>query len=86
MWERIKFWMRDRKDCAGCCLGCSYYEECRKDIILEIDEQEAYERDLTHEEIVDEIIKQKQYDCIVTRYIHFACYCGLLKYSDSLQF
>lgn len=36
------------------------------------------------EEIVDEIIKQKQYDCIVTRYIHFACYCGLLKYSDRL--
>jgi len=63
MWERIKFWMRDRKDCAGCCLRCSYYEECRKDIILEIDEQEAYERDLTHEEIVDEIIEEKKH-CI----------------------
>lgn len=36
------------------------------------------------EKIVDEIVKQKQYDFIVTRYIHYACYCGLLKYADRL--
>lgn len=36
------------------------------------------------EKIIDEIIKQTQYDYIVVRYIHFACYCGLLKYSDKL--
>lgn len=34
--------------------------------------------------IIDEIVKQKKYDFIVTRYIHFACDCGLLKYSDRL--
>lgn len=36
------------------------------------------------EEIVDNFIKQKKYDYIVARYIHYACYCGLLKYADKL--
>ena len=54
MWERLKFWMKDRKDCAGCCLGCSYYEECRLDIETEDIEQEAYERDLGFDEVIME--------------------------------
>ena len=58
MWERFKFWMSGQKDCAGCCLGCSYYEECKADVMeeaTEIEMQEAYERDL----VIDAIIRER---------------------------
>jgi len=55
MWERFKFWMMGYKDCAGCCLGCSFYGECKSDIVYEQDMQEAYERDL----LIDTIIKER---------------------------
>ncbi len=54
MWERFKFWMRGYKDCAGCCLGCSYFEQCRSDVFSEDEEREAYERDLAIEAIISE--------------------------------
>ena len=60
MWERFKFWMMGYKDCAGCCLGCSFYEECRADVLAEKSgteeyAREAYERDL----VIDAIIKER---------------------------
>ena len=55
MWERFKFWMMGYKDCAGCCLGCSFFEECKSDVIYERDAREAYERDL----LIDTIIKER---------------------------
>ena len=54
MLERLKFWMMGQKDCAGCCLGCSYFEECRADVYSEMDEREAYERDVRVETILRE--------------------------------
>ena len=54
MLERFKFWMRGYKDCAGCCLGCSYFEQCRSDVFSEDEEREAYERDLAIETIISE--------------------------------
>lgn len=35
-------------------------------------------------EVVDRFVQQKRYDCIVTRYLYFACDCGLLKYKNRL--
>lgn len=55
MWERLKFWMMGYKNCAGCCLGCSFFEQCKADVFQAQYEQEAYERDL----LIDEIIKQR---------------------------
>ncbi|MBR6402516.1 MAG: hypothetical protein IKS48_03955 [Eubacterium sp.] len=62
MWERLKFWMMGYKDCAGCCLGCSFFDECREDVFGVVDaisaqeremyEREAYERDLVIESIM----------------------------------
>ena len=58
MWERFKFWMMGYKDCAGCCLGCSFFEECKADVFSEMNEQEAYERDVC----IDAIIKERMPD------------------------
>ena len=55
MWERFKFWMLGYKDCAGCCLGCSFFDECKSDAVYETDVQEAYERDM----LIAEIIKER---------------------------
>ena len=55
MWERLKYWLSGSKDCGACCLGCSYFEECRSDVVYESDEKEAYERDL----LIDSIIKER---------------------------
>lgn len=38
MFKRLKFWMTANVDCDGCCLGCSYFEDCRA---LYIEEQRA---------------------------------------------
>ena len=57
MWERIKFWLMGYKDCAGCCLGCSYFDQCKADVFSSVTEtelQEAYERDLVIESIINE--------------------------------
>ena len=58
MWERFKFWIRGYKDCAGCCLGCSFFEECKADVFSEEDEREAYERDVMIETIISERIPE----------------------------
>ena len=55
MWERFKFWMMGYKDCAGCCLGCSFFEECKADVMSEAAEREAYERDV----LIDTIIQER---------------------------
>lgn len=34
--------------------------------------------------VIKQFVTQKHYDYIVTRYVHFACDCGLLKYADKL--
>ena len=54
MWERIKFWIIGHKGCEGCCLGCANYEACRAEAVTEIDEREAYERDLEIEAFVND--------------------------------
>ena len=54
MWERFKFWFMGYKDCEGCCLGCSFFEECKSDVVSEQDEREAFERDLLIETIIKE--------------------------------
>ena len=33
MFEKIKFWMISDKNCNGCCILCSHYEECRNDVM-----------------------------------------------------
>lgn len=55
MWERFKFWFMGYKDCQGCCLGCSFFEECKADVMTEAAEREAYERDVC----IDSIIKER---------------------------
>lgn len=64
MWERFKFWMMGYKDCTGCCLGCSFFEECKSDVVYEKDAQEAYERDL----LIDAIIKERMPERAFGRY------------------
>ncbi len=64
MWERFKFWFMGYKDCEGCCLGCSFFEECKSDVIYERDEREAYERDV----LIDTIIKERKPDRTSERY------------------
>ena len=62
MWERFKFWMSGQKDCGGCCLGCSYFDECKADICEEASEvemQEVYERDMVIEAIIKERMPEK---------------------------
>ena len=54
MWERFKFWLMGYKDCEGCCLGCSLFEECKSDVVSEQDEREAFKRDLLIETIIKE--------------------------------
>ena len=61
MWERFKFWMMGYKDCGVCCLGCSFFEDCREDVFGEVSaryEQEAFERDILIEEIIKERMPQ----------------------------
>ena len=58
MWERLKFWFMGYKDCEGCCLGCSFFEECKSEVIYERDVKEAYERDV----LIDTIIKERMPD------------------------
>lgn len=60
MWERFKFWMMGYKDCAGCCLGCSFFEDCKADVVSEIDEREAFERDVLIETIIKERIPEQR--------------------------
>ena len=60
MWERFKFWIMGYKDCAGCCLGCSYFEDCKADVFDEELVQEAYERDLLIETIINERIPERR--------------------------
>ena len=55
MWERFKFWFMGYKDCQGCCLGCSFFEECKADVMSEAAEREAYERDV----LIDTIIQER---------------------------
>lgn len=43
-----------------------------------------YEESVQKSEIVRKFILDKKYDYIVTRYLHFACECGLLKYKERL--
>lgn len=64
MWERFKFWMMGYKDCPGCCLGCSFFEECKADVMgaaekSEVYAREAYERDLVIEAIIREHIPDR---------------------------
>ena len=59
MWERFKFWMSGQKDCAGCCLRCSYYEECKSDVVNEKDKREAFERDVLIETIIRERMPER---------------------------
>lgn len=59
MWERIKFWLSGSKDCAGCCIGCSFFEDCRSEVIYERDVKEAYERDLMIETIIRERMPER---------------------------
>jgi len=54
MWERLKFWFMGYKDCEGCCLGCSFFDECRSEVVYERDVREAYERDVLIETIIKE--------------------------------
>ncbi|MCR5543515.1 MAG: hypothetical protein K6F55_05140 [Eubacterium sp.] len=54
MWERIKFWIKGYKGCEGCCLGCANFETCHAEAVTEIDEREAYERDLEIEAIIND--------------------------------
>lgn len=35
-------------------------------------------------EVIDRIVAQKDYDVIVTRYLKYACECGLMRYADRL--
>ena len=58
MWERLKFWFMGYKDCEGCCLGCSFFEECKPEVVYERDVKEAYERDV----LIDTIIKERMPD------------------------
>lgn len=43
-----------------------------------------YPMDKQKSDIIDKYVAQKQYDLIVTRYLKYACECGLLKYADKL--
>ena len=54
MWDRLKFWMMGSKDCTGCCLCCSHFKECSKEVFSEMSEREAYERDVCIEDMVKE--------------------------------
>ena len=58
MWERLKFWFMGYKDCEGCCLGCSFFEECKSEVVYERDVKEACERDV----LIDTIIKERMPD------------------------
>ena len=31
MWKRLLLWLRPHKNCRGCCMTCSHYDECRGD-------------------------------------------------------
>jgi len=64
MWERFKFWMMGYKDCEGCCLGCSFFEDCKEDVMLEMSAREAYERDI----LIDTIIKERMPERVPARY------------------
>lgn len=59
MWERLKFWFMGYKDCEGCCLGCSFFDECRSEVVYERDVREAYERDVLIETIIKERIPDR---------------------------
>ena len=59
MWEKFKFWILGNKDCAGCCLGCSFYEECSSEVLYEKDSREAYERDVLIDTIIKERMKER---------------------------
>ena len=59
MWERFKFWMSGQKDCNGCCLGCSFFEDCKSNVVYERDLKEAYEREVVIEAIIKERIPER---------------------------
>lgn len=60
MWERFKFWIMGYKDCEGCCLGCSFFEECKADVLCEIEDRESYEREAYERDVlIDAIIKER---------------------------
>ena len=54
MRERFKFWFLGYKGCSGCCLGGSHFNQCKEDILKQWDAEEAYERDITVEEFIEE--------------------------------
>ena len=54
MWERFKFWFMGYKECSGCCLGCSYFDQCKAEVLKQWNDEEAYERDITVEEFIEE--------------------------------
>ena len=58
MWERLKFWFMGYKDCEGCCLGCSFFEECKSEVVYERDVKDDYERDV----LIDTINKERMPD------------------------
>ena len=64
LFERMKFWMKGEKDCSGCCLGCSFFRECKSDVIYERDMREAYERDIQ----VDAVIRERLPEQAIGRY------------------
>lgn len=43
-----------------------------------------YPENIEKSRIIDSYVVQNRYDYIVTRYVHFACDCGLLKYKGKL--
>lgn len=54
MWERFKFWFMGYKECSGCCLGCSQFNQCKAEVLKQWDAEEAYERDITEDEFIEE--------------------------------
>ena len=55
MWERFVFWFMGYGNCAGCCLGCSYFDECKAKVYEYEDEYEDDEREV----IIDNIIRKR---------------------------
>ena len=57
MLERIKFWLMGSMECKGCCLGCANFETCHAEAVTEMDEREAYERDLEIETFINDRVQ-----------------------------
>ena len=90
----ISFVDGDESDLANCSVIYSKSVSNKKGLLTRKDKlklifrhsnpYDVFPVDTVKKGVIDKYVRQKNYDCIVTRYINMVCECGLLQYSDRL--